>query len=76
MCSVSHLLRQQEVGQNLHPCHRVNISVELDQGFGLVVGQPDGGDALQLDEGDGEVGDVVTGQGEHGQLRHVADLVW
>ena len=55
---------------------RVKVSVELDQRLGLVVGQPDGGDALELDEGDGEVGDVVTGEGEDGQLGHVAHFVW
>ena len=74
--SLTHLLRQQEVGQNLQSGPGVDISVQLHQGLRLVVGQPDGGDALQLHEGDGEVGDVVPGQGQHGQLRHVANLVW
>ena len=73
---LTHLLRQQEVGQNLQAGLRVDVGVELDQGLGLVVGQPDGGDALQLDEGDGEVGDVVTRQRQHCQLGHVANLVW
>ena len=42
-----HLLRQQEVGEHLEPSHRVQVCVELHQGLGLVVGQPDGGDALK-----------------------------
>ena len=44
------LLRKQEVGEDLHPSVRVNVGVELHQGLVLVVGQPDGGDALHLDE--------------------------
>ena len=41
-----HLLRQQEVCQNLHPGELVHVGVELHQGLGLVVGQPDRSDAL------------------------------
>ena len=53
----------------------VHVCVELDQGLGLVVGQPDGGDALELDEGDGQVGDVVTSQVEDSQLRQVTHFI-
>ena len=73
---LTYLLGQQEVGQNLQSGPGVDVGVELHQGLRLVVGQPDGGDALQLHEGDGEVGDVVPDQGQHGQLGHVAHLVW
>ena len=45
--SESDLLRQQEVGEHLEPSHGVQVSVELHQGLGLVIGQPDGGDALK-----------------------------
>ena len=40
----------------------VNVSVELHQGLVLVVGQPDRGDALHLDEGDWKMWDVVASQ--------------
>ena len=46
---LSHLLRQQEVGEDLEAGDGVQVGVELHQGLGLVVGQPDGGDALQWD---------------------------
>ena len=66
---------QQEVGKDLQAGVRVHVSVELDQGLGLVVGQPDGGDALELDEGDGQVRDVVTSQVEDSQLRQVTHFI-
>ena len=44
-------MRQQEVGEHLEPSHRVQVRVELHQGLGLVVGQPDGGDALKQRNG-------------------------
>ena len=47
---LTYLLGQQEVGQNLQSAPGVDVSVELHQGLRLVVGQPDGGDALHLDE--------------------------
>ena len=50
----SDLLRQQEVGQHLEPSHRVQVSVELHQRLGLVIGQPDGGDALKQKYGHGQ----------------------
>ena len=62
------LLRKQEVGEDLHPSVRVNVGVELHQGLVLVVGQPDGGDALHLDEGDWQMWDVVTSQIQDCQL--------
>ena len=37
---------QQEVSEHLESRHGVQVGVELHQGLGLVVGQPDGGDAL------------------------------
>ena len=46
----------------------VNVSVELHQGLVLVVGQPDGGDARHLDEGDWQMWDVVTSQIQDCQL--------
>ena len=55
-------MRKQEVGEDLHPSVRVNVGVELHQGLVLVVGQPDGGDALKqrnmviVKEGEIEVG--------------------
>ena len=66
---------QQEVGEDLQAGVRIHVGVELDQGLGLVVGQPDGGDALELDEGDGQVRDVVTRQVEDSQLRQVSHFI-
>ena len=38
----------------------VHVGVKLDEGLGLVVGEPDGGDGLELDAGDGQVRHAVT----------------
>ena len=38
----------------------VHVGVKLHEGLGLVVGEPDGGDGLELDAGDGEVRHAVT----------------
>ena len=51
---------QQEVGEDLHAGVWVHVGVELHEGLGLVVGEPDGGDGLELDAGDGEVRHAVT----------------
>ena len=53
----------------------VHVGVKLHEGLGLVVGEPDGGDGLELDAGDGEVRHAVTRQVQHRQLRQVANLV-
>ena len=58
--SATYLLRQQEVCEDLHAGVWVHVCVELHEGLGLVVGEPDGGDGLELDAGDGEVRHAVT----------------
>ena len=58
--SYTDLLRQQEVGEDLHASVWVHVGVELHEGLGLVVGEPDGGDGLELDAGDGQVRHAVT----------------
>ena len=58
--SATYLLRQQEVCEDLHAGVGVHVGVELHEGLGLVVGEPDGGDGLELDAGDGQVRHAVT----------------
>ena len=58
--SYTDLLWQQEVGEDLHAGVGVHVGVELHEGLGLVVGEPDGGDGLELDAGDGQVRHAVT----------------
>jgi hypothetical protein len=65
-------LRKQEVGEDLLPGVGVRVGVQLHQRLRLVVRQPDGLDGLQLDEGDGQVGDPVAGQAQHRQPGDVA----
>ena len=58
--SYTDLLGQQEVCEDLHASVWVHVGVKLDEGLGLVVGEPDGGDGLELDAGDGQVRHAVT----------------
>ena len=73
--NLTNLLWQQEVCEDLHASVGVNVSVELHQGLVLVVGQPDGGDALHFDEGDWQMRDVVTRQVQDCQLGEMSHLV-
>ena len=52
----------------------VNVRVELDQRLGLILREPDGADALELDEGERQVRDPVPGQVQHRDLRDVPNL--
>jgi hypothetical protein len=67
-------LREQEVGEDLLPGVGVRVGVQLHQRLRLVVRQPDGLDGLQLDEGDGQVGDPVARQAQHRQPGDMAHL--
>ena len=58
--SATYLLWQQEVCEDLHAGVWVHVGVELHEGLGLVVREPDGGDGLELDAGDGQVRHAVT----------------
>ena len=73
--STFYLLRQKKVSEDLQPSVRVDVGVELDQGLGLVVGQPDGGDALQLHEGDGKMRNVISSQVQNCQRRKMTNFI-
>ena len=65
---------KEKVGEDPLARVGVDVLVKLDEGFGLVVGQPHGRDVLELDEGDGQVRDVVGGHVEDGQTADVPKL--
>ena len=75
LCVLLYLLWKQKIGENLHPSVGVHVGVELDQRLGLVVGQPDGGDALELDKTDWEMRDEVASQVENSKQGKMTNLI-